>query len=35
MVPGSYGVLYLHDDEDAGRPENEFRVYVAARGRLV
>jgi len=34
-APGSYGVLYLHDDEDAERPVNEFRVYVAARGQLV
>jgi hypothetical protein len=34
-TPGSYGVLYLHDDEDAEGQVNEFRVYGAARGNLV
>jgi len=34
-APGSYGVLYVHDDEVAGRSVNAFRVFVAARGQLV
>lgn len=35
IAPGSYGVLYLHDDEDAEGRVNEFRVHVAARGQFV
>lgn len=43
VAPGSYGLLYVHDDEDipgysAGNDgidhSNEFIVYVLARGQL-
>lgn len=36
-LPDSYGLLYVHDDEDHDRGadhENEFRVWRMARGRL-
>jgi Immunity protein 7 len=33
VAPGSYGILYMHDDEEIGF-ENEFRVYVLTRGNL-
>ncbi len=33
VAPGSYGLLYLQDDEDP-KYGNEFRVYVLARGAL-
>ena len=35
-LPGSYGLLYVHDDEDGRRGSefgNEFRVWRLARGR--
>lgn len=32
VAPGSYGVLYVHDDEDASGHENEFQVIVMRRG---
>lgn len=31
---GSYGVLYIHDDEDLNGEDNEFQVYVLAKGKL-
>jgi hypothetical protein len=34
VAPGSYGLLYVEDDEDAEHP-NQFRVWVLARGTLV
>jgi hypothetical protein len=33
VAPGSYGVLYLHDDEDPAHC-NAFEVYVLRRGAL-
>ncbi|MCR5886526.1 immunity 7 family protein [Hymenobacter sp. J193] len=33
-LPGSYGLLYFHDEEDENR-FNEFQVYVLKRGKLV
>lgn len=35
IAPGSYGLLYIHDDEDINGFENEFRVFVLARGELI
>jgi hypothetical protein len=32
--PGSYGILYFHDDEDEAR-HNEFRVFTLKRGKLI
>jgi hypothetical protein len=32
-APGSYGLLYVHDDEDP-KAENDFRVYRLAKGKL-
>jgi hypothetical protein len=32
-APGSYGLLYVWDDENP-RDENEFRVWVLLRGRV-
>ena len=34
MAEQPYGLLYVWDDEDEGGLENEFQVYVAARGSL-
>ena len=31
---GSYGLLYLHDDEDTSGKDNLFQVYVLARGAI-
>ena len=31
LAEGSYGLIYLHDDEDKGK-WNEFRVYALSRG---
>lgn len=33
IAPGSYGVLYVHDDEDV-ETSNEFVVYVMRRGQV-
>jgi Immunity protein 7 len=33
IAPGSYGILYVADDEDPGH-ENEFRVFRMARGQV-
>lgn len=32
QAPGSYGLLYTRDDEDIEGYDNEFRVFVLARG---
>jgi Immunity protein 7 len=34
VAPGSYGLLYIENDEDPEHP-NHFRVWVLARGALV
>ena len=34
QAPGSYGLLYTRDDEDIEGYDNEFRVYVLARGNI-
>ncbi len=31
---GSYGILYIHDDEDVNGQDNEFQVFVMARGSI-
>lgn len=33
-APGSYGLLYTKDDEDIEGYDNEFIVYVLARGNI-
>jgi hypothetical protein len=33
LAPGSYGLLYVHDDEDAGR-DNSWVVYTMTRGMV-
>jgi len=33
-APGSYGILSIHDDEDAENRNNEFQVFVLRRGTL-
>lgn len=35
VAPGSYGLLYLHDDEDQDGYDNAFQVYVLSKGSLV
>jgi Immunity protein 7 len=38
MLPDSYGLLYVHDDEDSSRGgdfTNAFRVWRMARGELI
>jgi hypothetical protein len=34
VAPGSYGALYMFDDEDPGGKRNEFQVLVMRRGRV-
>jgi hypothetical protein len=34
-APGSYGVLFIWNDEDKNGYDNEFRVFVLARGKVV
>ncbi|KGE19581.1 Imm7 family immunity protein [Paenibacillus wynnii] len=34
QAPGSYGLLYTRDDEDIEGFDNEFRVFILARGRI-
>jgi len=34
IAPGSYGLLYVMDDEDPNGFNNEFQVFVLARGKL-
>lgn len=31
---GSYGLFYVHDDEDRDGLDNEFKVFVIARGKI-
>lgn len=33
LAEGSYGLIYLHDDEDEGKG-NEFQVHALSRGRV-
>ena len=35
LSPGSYGLLYLHDDEDRDGFDNSFQVYVLAKGNFM
>ena len=32
---GSYGILYIYDDEDAHGQDNEFQVFVMMRGEVI
>lgn len=32
VAPGSYGLLYLHNDEDTNGFDNAFQVFVLAKG---
>jgi hypothetical protein len=34
IAPGSYGLLYVWDDEDTEGYENQFQVWVLARGSM-
>lgn len=34
QAPGSFGLLYTRDDEDAEGYDNEFKVFVLARGSV-
>jgi hypothetical protein len=34
LASGSYGILYIRDDEDINGLDNEFIVYVLARGNI-
>lgn len=34
IASGSYGLIYIWDDEDKYEKENEFQVYVIAKGRV-
>ena len=34
IAPGSYGLLYIRNDEDIARHNNAFRAYVLSRGSL-
>ena len=34
ISPGSYGLLYVHDDEDMNGNDNSFSVFVLTRGSL-
>ncbi|MDA2808971.1 Imm7 family immunity protein [Nocardiopsis suaedae] len=34
VAPGSYGLLYYHDDEENGEEGNTFHVLAMRRGRL-
>jgi Immunity protein 7 len=34
VAPGSYGVLYIRDDEDSSGRNNEFQVVVMRRGAI-
>ena len=35
MAPGSYGLLYLHDDEDTNGFHNAFQVFVLSKGNFI
>lgn len=34
IAPGSYGIIYMLDDEDINGKENEFQVFTLIRGKL-
>lgn len=34
LTPGSYGLLYVWDDEDPGDHRNAFQVFVMRRGKV-
>jgi hypothetical protein len=34
IAPGSYGLIYIRDDEDPSGRVNEFRVLVISRGNV-
>ncbi|MDE7423337.1 MAG: immunity 7 family protein [Lachnospiraceae bacterium] len=34
VAKGSYGLIYLHDDEDNSGRQNEFQVFVLAKGEV-
>ena len=34
IAPGSYGLLYLRDDEDKAGFSNDFQVFVLSKGRF-
>jgi hypothetical protein len=34
VAPGSYGLLYLYDDEDGDGRSNEFQAFVLSRGQF-
>jgi hypothetical protein len=34
MAPGTYGLLYLYDDEDKDGKNDEFQVYKVAKGEV-
>lgn len=34
IAPGSYGLLYLHNDEDTTGLSNAFQVYVLSKGTV-
>lgn len=35
IAPGSYGLLYLHDDEDTAGFSNAFKVFVLSKGTFI
>lgn len=34
VAQGSYGILYVRDDEDTNGYENKFQVFVLAKGKI-
>lgn len=34
IAKGSYGIIYMLDDEDTNGNDNEFQVFILARGQL-
>jgi hypothetical protein len=34
VAPGSYGVLYMRDDEDPSGHDNEFQLIIMRRGKI-
>ena len=34
VAPGSYGLLYVHDDEDTNGFDNTFQVFVLSKGNF-
>lgn len=35
LAPGSYGLLYIHDDEDKSGKDDMFRVWKITKGQLI